>query len=227
MAGVYTDERLQPPNKTQIIKLFLKTQEQTNNTINTLTEEIKEIHRSFKKLESKIVVVKKVNDALVKQLSSVERQCWKNAQYSRREFVEVVGIPSPVEHDQLDPTVCRILHYIGVNISGDKIEACHRLGKNSDRIIVKFPRRKDCEHTMRVKKGLKDLDATDFDLPAGKKLYINDSLCLYYKGMKPRNCGTRKKYFLRIRLQEKGPYSIIAYIDDLKELFPNEDFSMF
>ena len=92
MAGVYTEETLQPLNKTQIIKLFLKTQEQTNNTINTLTEEIKEIHRSFKKLESKIVVVKKVNDALVKQLSSVERQCWKNAQYSRRECVEVVGI---------------------------------------------------------------------------------------------------------------------------------------
>ena len=38
MAGVYTEETLQPLNKTQIIKLFLKTQEQTNNTINTLTE---------------------------------------------------------------------------------------------------------------------------------------------------------------------------------------------
>ena len=95
---------MQPLNKTQIIKLFLKTQEQ-QTTINTLTEEIKEIHRSFKKLESKVVVVKKVNDALVKQLSSVERQCWKNAQYSRRECVEVVGIPSSVEHDQLNPTV--------------------------------------------------------------------------------------------------------------------------
>ena len=72
MAGVSTEETLQPLNKTQIIKLFLKTQEQTNNTINTLTEEIKEIHRSFKKPESETVVV---NDALVKQLSSVERQC--------------------------------------------------------------------------------------------------------------------------------------------------------
>ena len=86
--------------------------------------------------------MKKVNDALVKQLSSVERQCRKNAQYSRRECVEVVGISSLVEHDQLEPTVCRILHHIGVNISEDKIEACHRLGKNSDRTIVKFPRRK-------------------------------------------------------------------------------------
>ena len=81
MAGVYTEETLQPLNKTQIIKFFLKTQEQTK-TIIPLTEQIKEIHCSFKKLESEIIVVKKVNDALVKQLHSVERQCWKNAQYS-------------------------------------------------------------------------------------------------------------------------------------------------
>ena len=71
----YIEKILQPLNKTQVIKLFLKTQEQTNNTINTLTEEIKEIHRSFKRLELEIVVVKKVNDAFVKQLSSVELQC--------------------------------------------------------------------------------------------------------------------------------------------------------
>ena len=101
------------------------TQEQTNNAIKTLTKEIKEIHRSFKKLESEIIVVKKVNDALVKRLSSVERQCWKNTQYSRREYVAVVDIYSSVEHDQLEPIVCVILHHIGVNISGDKIEACH------------------------------------------------------------------------------------------------------
>ena len=50
------------------------------------------MHRSFKKPEPETVAVKKVNDALVKQLSSVERQCWKNAQYYRRECVEVVGI---------------------------------------------------------------------------------------------------------------------------------------
>ena len=30
-----------------------------------------------------------------------------------------------------------------------------------------------------------------------------------------------------IRLQEKGPYSIITHIDDFKELFPDEDLSMF
>ena len=75
MAGVYTEKILQPLNKTQIIKLFLKPQEQANNAINTLTEEIKEIRLNFKKLVSEIVVVRKVNDALVKQLSLGERHC--------------------------------------------------------------------------------------------------------------------------------------------------------
>ena len=75
MAGVYTEKILQPLNKTQIIKLFLKPQEQANNAINTLTEEIKEIRLNFKKLVSEIVVVRKVNDALVKQLNLGERHC--------------------------------------------------------------------------------------------------------------------------------------------------------
>ena len=30
---------------------------------------------------------------------------------------------------------------------------------------------------------------------------------------------------VRIRFQEKGPYSIITHIDALKELLPDEDFS--
>ena len=53
--------------------------------------------------------------------------------------------------------------------------------------------------------------------------------------MKLRNCGTKKKHFsylnvngtVRLMLQEKGPFSIITYIDDLKEFFPDEDFLMF
>ena len=45
---------------------------------------------------------------------------------------------SSVKHGQLEPIVWGILQHIGVNISGGKIEACHRLGKNNDRTIAKF-----------------------------------------------------------------------------------------
>ena len=153
MAEVYTEEILQPLNKTQLIILFSRLRHR-KVTQYTLTKGIKEIHCCFKKHESEIIAVKKVNDALVKELSSLERQFWKNEQYFNRECVEVVGTPSSVEHNQLEPTVWRILHHIGVNISGSKIEACHQLSKNINRIIVKFSSIKDCECTMPLKTDL-------------------------------------------------------------------------
>ena len=74
-------------------------------------------------------------------------------------------------------------------------------------------KRKDYEHTMRVEKDLKDLDATDLNLPAGTKLYINDSLCPYYRELwnEAKKVWNKKKIFsyftvsgtVRIRLQEK------------------------
>ena len=79
-------------NKNQIIDLFLKTQEQANTTIASLTAEIKRLNENFQKLESDVSVVKNVNNILSKQMSSIERQCWKNAQYLRRECVKVVEL---------------------------------------------------------------------------------------------------------------------------------------
>ena len=81
MSGVYTTETLRALNKNQIIDLFLKTQEQANKTIASLTAEIKRLNENFQKLESDVSVVENVNNILSKQISSIERQCWKNAQY--------------------------------------------------------------------------------------------------------------------------------------------------
>ena len=35
---------------------------------------------------------------------------------------------------------------------------------------------------IRVKKDLKDLNPVDLDFPEGTQLFINDSLCPYYRG---------------------------------------------
>ena len=50
--------------------------------------------------------------------------------------MEVVGIPSSVKHDQLEPTVCIILHHIGVNISGDKRETFKKRAIDSVKIVT-------------------------------------------------------------------------------------------
>ena len=67
-------------NKIQIIDLFLKTEEQANTTIASLTAIIERLNENFPKLESDVSVVKNVNNILSKQMSSTDRQCWKNAQ---------------------------------------------------------------------------------------------------------------------------------------------------
>ena len=130
-----------------------------------------------------------VNINLLKQPENTKRQCWANAQYSRREYVEVTGIPKTVESKDLEHTICKVFNSIAFDIGEDRIEACHRLSK-SDRTIVKFSRRKDCQHLMRIKKGLKE----------GAKIHVNDS---YYTmvdyGMNERNFGIIRK-FIRILL---------------------------
>ena len=72
--------------------------------------------------------------------------------------------------------MCDVFQEIGVDIFDRDIQACHRL-KDKDRVIVKFTDRKDCLRILRVKRQLKGLD------PAGTKIFVNESLCPYYRGI--------------------------------------------
>ena len=210
-------------NENQVIDLFLKTQEQANTTIVSLTAEFKRLNENFQKLESDVSIVKNVNNILLKQMSSIERQCWKNSQYSWRECVEVVRLPSSIEDKDLEPTVCRVLQHIGVGITGEGIEACHRLSKQ------------DCEHVMRKKNELRKLKPSELDLPNGTKLYINESLCPYDRGLwnQCKKLWNKQGIFsfftvngsIRIKIRENGPYNI-THIDDLKDIFPDQGFTM-
>ena len=182
MTGLYTEDTLKALNKTQLIDLFLIMQDQTNSTIDSLMVEMKYLNNSLKRFESDVQMVKTVDNNLLKQLENTERQCWENAQYLRRECVEVIGIPKTVDSKDLEHTVCKVFNSIGFDIGENRIEACHRLTK-SDRTIVKFSQRKDCQHLMRMKKGLKDLNPAILSFPEGTKIYVNDSLCPYYNGL--------------------------------------------
>ena len=124
-----------------------------------------------------------------------------------------------IEDKELEQTVCRMFQHIEAVIMGERIEACFRLKKQSDRTIVKFFRRKDCEHVMRKKSELRKLKPSDLDLPNGTMLYINESLCPYYRGLLNRCRKLWKKqgifsFFtvngsVRIKVRENGPYHII------------------
>ena len=180
MASNYTEESLKSYNKQQLIKLFLEVQQQSNETISKLTDEIKLLKENYKRLESDISVSRTVSSLLTDQMNNVERQCWVNAQYARRECLEVVGIPSSVKIKNLEGKVCSVFNRIGVAVNPDDIEACHRF-YNDKKAIVKFSKRKLCQQVLREKKELKNVDPSEFDFPEGTAIFINESLCSYYK----------------------------------------------
>ena len=147
----------------------------------TVVEEVRKLNESISKLHAELAVTKNVNNLLLTRLTTLERQCWANAQYSRRECLDIVGIPREVSGEVLEEKVLNIFGKLGCDISPDRIEACHRVGRTNDTVIVKFSRRKDCQHVWNVKKDLKKLTLEDLELPGNSKLFINRSLCPYYK----------------------------------------------
>ena len=133
-ASNYTAESLKSYNKQQLIKLFLEVQQQSNGTMSKLTDEIELLKENYKKLESDISVSRTVSSLLTDQMNNVEGQYWVDAQYSRRECLEVVGIPSSVKIKDLKGKVCSVFNRIGVPVNLDDIEACHRLCNDKKRL---------------------------------------------------------------------------------------------
>ena len=72
-----------------------------------------------------LVVTKRVTSELCKRVVTMERQCWANAQYSRRECLEVVGIPRQVDDKNLETKMLSIFQKIGCIIDPNFIDNCH------------------------------------------------------------------------------------------------------
>ena len=53
---------------------------------------------------------------------SLERQCWSNSRYSRRECLQVTGIPDKTDHKDLENTVLNIFRKLDVEIDSSNNE---------------------------------------------------------------------------------------------------------
>ena len=134
--ATYTNESLEKLNQRGMNNIVLSLQSKLDEANNHVVEEVRKLSDAFLKLQSELAVSQQVNSLLSNRLTHVERQCWVNAQYSRRECLDVVGIPSEMGADVLEEKVLNIFGKLGCDIPSERIEACHRIGKkkfNSNR----------------------------------------------------------------------------------------------
>ena len=197
--------------------------------------EIRKLDESFSKLHAEASVTEQVNTLLSKILVSTERRCWLNAHYSRRECLDIVGIPSEVEADALEETVPAIFEKLGCNIPTERIEASHRMSKKNPTVTVKFSRRKNCQQVWDVKRDLRKIKMEDIYLPGQNKLFINKNICPYYKviwakSKKLYSLGKIHSFFIsgdtiKIRISESSSPLLLTHVEDLKKYFPDVDLS--
>ena len=167
---------------------------------------------------------------IVERIESIEKNCYRQEQYSRRECVEIVGLPGDiVNQEALEAKVIETFKFAGVEVTSRDFHAVHRL-KNQAVVIAKLVNRRDATAILRAKKKLRETDVeTQKKLGVKGKIYVNESLCPAYRRLfGVCNALFRKKKLvssytingsIMVCKDEGGEKKSIGHINDLKALF--------
>ena len=184
----HTENTLKDLKKENLIALVLNLQNERDKfmekfceRLDTLSNTVDNLSSKLDLVESSLAVTKTVNDNLLNCITTVKRSLHAQEQYSRKECLEIADIPISIDDKNLQLTVCIILNEIDIPCGPEDLEDCHRI--KGDCTIVKFSSRRKSSEVLHKKKNLKNIDGSKFDFNAGVKLYINESLCPYYRGL--------------------------------------------
>ena len=180
----YSKDELEKLDKSDLIEALLANQsytvkilanlEDVNKQLGTLRMEVNDLKTQVSASSSS------TTDAISdRRMTDLERESFASQQYSRRDSIEIVGIPESIGNEDLEAKTIKLLKAINVDVTASDIQACHRLTKKS-RVIVKFVNRKTAICCLRNKSKLKSIDKKKIGFEAGA-IFINESLCPSYR----------------------------------------------
>lgn len=201
--------------------------------VNAQIEDQKKAYESqTKTLNEYMKLVDKLRDEnsfLKKKVQFLEAKVDDNEQYLRSNTVEIHGVPEG-EEDTYN-VVQKVGSALGMNITREMIDVCHRNGKPEgvDRpatITVKFVRRETKQIMMKKKKEKRNITALHVGYQhSSNPIYINESLSpsrrklfLAARAAKKRegfaHLWTRNgKIFMR--KEDRGPVKTITSLEDI------------
>ena len=146
----------------------------------------------------------------------------------------MVGIPQSVKDDDLEKLVTKVVHKVGINITERGMQAVYRIWKEG-RTIIKFSSRKDCQALLKIRRDLNNLTMEDFGFEEKNKIYVNESLCPYYRVFwaKSKILHHLQKVFsfyvtngsIKIKIKENCKRISITHRADFEKYFPGIDLS--
>ena len=177
-----TKNQLNTMKKDDLVDLVMKFQDIDSVEILSKIEDLSLMIKNLTNENSSLV---SVNKKLVDRVVKAEKCIYSLEQYSRRDSIEIAGIPDEVG-DEVEPAVINLLRNIDVAVKKDDIQACHWL-KNKGSVICKFVNRKTVEGAKRNSKKLKNIDKNKLSFNANGRIYINESLCPAFRKIQWRS----------------------------------------
>ena len=123
-----------------------------------LKKEVSELKESLNELKSSKETNCNPQTNLEERLTEIERRMSEQEQYSRRECIELVGLPNNINGEELKNAVIKTFQVAGINIGRRNFHAVHRLA-DQHVVIANLTNRRDAIDILRQKKKLRTLSA--------------------------------------------------------------------
>ena len=96
----YSEEALRKLSKDDLIDIAFSLQSKMESSNAKVLEGLKLLNEKFDKVEADVAVTRHGKLLLSSHLVDTEMQCWANAQYSRRETLEILGLPESFANEK-------------------------------------------------------------------------------------------------------------------------------
>ena len=127
-------------------------------------------------LKSYLLLTRNCNTLLHQRIIQLEQNAVNNAQYHRRESLEVNPLPRHIGNNVLEEAVCRAISLTGHEVTPNDLHACYRL-KNKNIVISKFKGRK-LKRSIQIKRNVLQQKSLELSqLKFSGKLFISKSMC--------------------------------------------------
>ena len=91
----------------------------------------------FEVVSSDLAITRNCNRLLTERVVQLERNAVNNAQYHRRESVEVNPVPPSINDEELKLNISKALSLNGHEVKPNGLQACHRL-KKKELVVAKL-----------------------------------------------------------------------------------------
>ena len=105
---VPTRSQLEHLSKDELINELMSIEDISSKLVN-LTTRFDDFTRRFEILSSELAVSKNCNRLLSERIIQLERNTVSNAQYHRRESIEINPVPASISNEEREDKVCKAL----------------------------------------------------------------------------------------------------------------------